>query len=87
MFQAFVMLLFFTIIKNICIVQEINQARRCIFNNFQEVIPFSRILTTLSIIDVVILNFNKIGIKNIIESIHDLGANILYMIGFEKLVG
>ena len=40
--------------KNIGIIEELNQARRCVFNLFHETIPFSRILITLSFIDVVI---------------------------------
>ena len=40
--------------KNIGIIEEVNQARRCIINIFHETLPVSRILITLSIIDVVI---------------------------------
>ena len=53
--------------KNIGIIEEVNQARRCIINNFHETIPVSRILITLSIIDVVILKINDNDIENVIR--------------------
>ena len=55
-------------------------------NNFHETIPVTRILLTLSIKDIVFLEIHDIDIENVIENIHDLGANILYMIRFEKVV-
>ena len=72
--------------KNVGINDELNQARRSIFNSFHETIPVSKILITLSFIGVVILlKFNNNDIQYIIENIHDLRANILYKIGFEKV--
>ena len=71
--------------KNIGIIEELNQARRRIINNFHETIPISRIRVTLSIIDDVILKINN-DIENIIENIHDLRSNILYMLSFEKVI-
>ena len=72
--------------KNIGIVEELYQARRCIIRNFHETIPVSRILITLSFIDEVILKIIHNDIENVIEIINDLGANIVYMIGFERVV-
>ena len=72
--------------KNIGIIEELNQARRCINNNFHKTIPVERILLTLSIIDVVILKINVNDIEKIIENIHDSRSNMIYMIGFEKVV-
>ena len=72
--------------KNIGIIDEINEARRCIINKFHETIPVERILITPSILNVVTLKVNDFDIQNIIENIHDLIANIIYMIGFEKVV-
>ena len=60
--------------KNIVNIDEINQARKCIINNFHETIPVSRILLTLSIIDVVIRKNNDNDIENVIENFHDLRA-------------
>ena len=72
--------------KNTGIMDELNQARIYIINNFQETKPVSRKLKTLSIINVVILKTNNNDIKKIIENIHDLRANILSRIGLEKVV-
>ena len=72
--------------KNIGNIDELNQARRCTINIFHETIPVSRLLITLTIIDVVILNSSDDDIENIIKNFHELRANTLYMIGFEKVV-
>ena len=71
--------------KDIGVIQELNQARKCIITNFHETIPVRRMRVTLSIIDDVILKL-KDDIENIIEIIHDLRENILYMISFEKVI-
>ena len=63
-----------------------NQVRKCIINSFYRKIPHTRILVSLSIIDDIILKINDNDIENIIENIHDLRENILYMLSFEKLV-
>ena len=72
--------------KNIRIIEELNQVRKCIIKNFHETVPVSSILITLSMIDVVFLKFNDNDFENVIENIDDLGSNILYMISFEKVV-
>ena len=72
--------------KNIGIIEELNQARRCIFNIFPETIPVSIILLILSIIDVLFLKNNDNNIENIIENIHVSRADILYTFGFENLL-
>ena len=71
---------------NIGITCELNQARKCIINSFYKTIPDSRIRVSLSIIGDIILKYNCNDIENIIEKIHDLRENILYMLVFEKLV-
>ena len=63
-----------------------NQVRKCIISNFHETIPHTRILVSLSKIDDIILKINDNDIENIIEKIHDLRENILYMLSFEKQV-
>ena len=65
---------------------ELNQVRKCIINSFFKTIPDSRIRVSLSIIDDTILKVNNIDIEDIIENIHDLRENILYMLSFEKLI-
>ena len=72
--------------KNIGIIEKLNQARRCINNNFHGTIPVSRILILLSIIDVVILKINDNDFENVIENIDDLRSSLFHMIGFEKVV-
>ena len=71
---------------NIGIVCELNQVRKCIINNFYKTIPVSRILVSLSIIEDIILKNNNSDIENLIEIIHDLRENILYMLSFEKVI-
>ena len=65
---------------------ELNQVRKCIINSFYKAIPHSRIPVSLSIIDDIILKINNNDIEIIIEIIHDLRENILYMLSFEKLI-
>ena len=72
--------------KNIGIIDELNQARRCIVNTFHETIPVSRILIFLSILDVVISKIIDNDIEILIEKFDDSRSNIIHMIGFEKLV-
>ena len=66
--------------------EELNQVPKCIINSFYKTIPRSRIHVSFSIIDDVILKYNGNAIENIIENIHDLRENILYMLSFEKLI-
>ena len=44
------------------------------------------IIATLSIIDDINLKIHDNDIENIIENIHDLRENFLYMFSFEKLI-
>ena len=59
------------------IIDEINQARKCIIYNFHETIPVTRRLKTLSTVDDVILKIHDTDFENVIEIIHVLRANIL----------
>ena len=63
-----------------------NQVRKCIINSFFKTIPYSRILVSLYIIDDITLKINCNDIENIIEKIHDLRKNLLYLLAFEKLI-
>ena len=72
--------------KNRGIIEELNQVRKCITNNFHETIPVSRILLLLSIIDDMTLKINDNDIENIMNNLHELRENILYMIGFQRVV-
>ena len=62
-----------------------NQVRKYIFNSFYKTIPHTRILVGLSIIDDIISKINENDTEHIIENIHDLRENILYMLSFEEL--
>ena len=72
--------------KNLGIIDELNKVRKSITNNFHETIPVSRILITLSILGFIIFKSNDNDFENVLENIHELGANMLYMIGFGKVV-
>ena len=71
---------------NIGITCELNQVRKYIIKSFYKTIPHTRIIVSLSIIDDIILKINNNDIEDIIENIHDLKENILYMLSFEKLI-
>ena len=70
---------------NIGITCELNQVPKRIFNSFYKTIPHSRVCVSLSIIDDIILKINNSDIEKIIENIHDLRENLLYMLAIEKL--
>ena len=72
--------------KNVGITQELNQVRKYIINGFYKTIPHTTIIVSLSIIDDIILKIDDDDIENIIDNIHDLRENILYMLSFEKLI-
>ena len=71
--------------ENIGIVEEINQVRKYLIKCFHKTIPHTTIIETPSIFDDIILKIHDNDIENIIENIHDLRENILYMLSFEKL--
>ena len=65
---------------------ELNQVRKCIIKSFYKTIPHTRILVNLSIFDDIILKIHGSEVENILENIHDLRENILYMLSFEKFI-
>ena len=72
--------------KNIGLICEFNPVRTFIFNRFYKTIPYTRILVSLGIIDDIILKIDSDDIENILDDIHGLRENILYMLSFEKTV-
>ena len=72
--------------KKIGITEELNLVRKCIINKFFKAIPYSRILVSLSILDVMFLKNIDNDFGNIIENIHGLRENILCMLSIEKLI-
>ena len=72
--------------KNLGIFDEFSQALRDLFNNFDETVTVERILKTLSIIDDIISKITNNDVDEVIDNIRDLRSNIIYMVGFEKVV-
>ena len=72
--------------KNIGIICELNPVGTFIINRFYKTIPYTRILESLSIIDDIILKNNSADIENILDDVHNLRENVLYMLSFEKTV-
>ena len=70
--------------KNNGIICELNPVRTFIINRFYKTIPYTRILVSLSIIDDIILKSNSGDIEKILNDVHSLKENILYMLSFEK---
>ena len=66
--------------KNEGITEKLNQVRKYIINIFYKTFPNTTLLTSLSIINDIILKINDNYIENIIDSNHDLRENILYML-------
>ena len=73
--------------ENIGVSEELNQVRKYIMRSFHKTIPHKTIIATLSIIDDIILKIHDNDIEKIIENIHDLRENILYMLSIEKIIG
>ena len=72
--------------ENIGVAEELNQVRKYIIKSFHKTIPHTTIIVTLSIIDDIFLKIHDNEFENIIEKIHDLRENILFMHSFEKFI-
>ena len=72
--------------KNIGIICELNRVRTFIINRFYKTVTYTRILVSLGIIDDIILKINSGDIEKILNDVHSLRENILYMLSFEKTV-
>ena len=72
--------------KNLGIICELNPVRTFIINRFYKTVPYTRILVTLSIFDDIILKINSGDIEKILNDIHDLRENILYMLSCERTI-
>ena len=71
--------------ENDGIIEELSRIRKCIIDSFLKIIPKTTLLTSLNLIDDIILKINDNDIENIIDKIHDLRENIIYILSFEKL--
>ena len=71
-------------------IEELNQVRKCIINNFHKTknktTPVSKIKVSLSLIDDITLKIVDNDIDDVTNDVHDLRENILYMLSLEKLV-
>ena len=72
---------------NIGIICDLNRVREFLLNRFRGTIPHTRILSTISIIDDIILKVcNDDDDKNILNDVHNLGKNIVLMFSDEKSI-
>ena len=72
--------------ENDGIIEEIGRVRKCVNDSFFKTIPNTTLLTSVNLIVDLILKINDNEIENIIDNIHNLRENILYMLSFEKLI-
>ena len=72
--------------KNIGIISELDQVRKCIINSFYKTIPYTRILVCLSIIDDIVLKICNDDVENILGDVHNLREKIIYMLSGEKTI-
>ena len=63
---------------------NVNVLRKYNKNTFQEIIPSSRILTTLSLLDDVILKLHDKNLEGIKDDMYSVRENVMYMLSFEK---
>ena len=65
---------------------KVNGLRKYIINRFYQSIPPSRILTTLSLLDHVILKLYDKTLEGIQDDMYDVRENVMYILSFEKFV-
>ena len=65
--------------KNVEIIGNFNQVRKCIINAFYNTSTYTRIVVCLSIIDFLIFKIVNDDIEKILNSINELRENIIYM--------
>ena len=63
---------------------NVNVLRKYIINRFHEIIPSSRILSTLSLLDDVILKLHDENLERIQDDMYSVRENVMYMLSFEK---
>ena len=70
--------------KSVGVICELNPVRAFIIIRLYKTIPYTRILVSLSIIDDIFLRISNDDIEKILDDVHKLGEQILYMLSFEK---
>ena len=63
---------------------RVNVLRKYIINRFRNTIPPTRILTTLSLIDDIILKLHDKNIEGIQDDLNSVSENVMYMLSSEK---
>ena len=71
--------------NKIGVVIQLDNVRKCIYDNFNKTAPQSKISECLRIIDDMISKINENDVENIITKIYELRENIIYMIGCKTL--
>ena len=71
--------------ENDGIIEELSGVTKCIIDSFFKTIPNTTLLTSLNLIEDIILKINDNDIENVIHNIHYLREIIIYMLSFEKL--
>ena len=72
--------------KNIGIICELSPIRTFITNRFYKTVPYTKILVSLSIIDDIILKNISGDTEKILNDVHSLRENIIYMLSCGKTV-
>ena len=70
--------------KNIGILCKMNPVRTFINNRFYKTNPYTKFIVSLSIVDDIILKISYNDIEIILDDIHNLREQILYVLSFEK---
>ena len=65
---------------------KVNVLRKYIIHRFHNTITSSRILTTLSLIDDIILKLHCRNLEGIQDDMYSVRENVMYMLSFEKFV-
>ena len=63
--------------ENDGIIEELSRVRKCIIDKCFETIPNTTLLTSLNLIDDIVLKINDNDIENIIDNNHGLRENII----------
>ena len=85
MFKFFNEFMFFDLSK-LGVDVKVNVLRKYIINRFHDTISPSRILTTLSLIDGIILKLHDKYLENIKDDMYDVREIVMYILSFEKFV-
>ena len=69
-----------------CVDVKINVLRNYIINRFHNTIPQTRKITTLSLIDDIVLKLHDKNLEGIQDDMYSVRENVMYMLFFENLL-